>query len=123
MRNVILAEPYRPRAEQWLTTRDVARMLQVTGRWVRGLASLGRLTYEQTPNGMRIFRERDVLRLIETRARGRAQSRRELLAAVRPRMLRATIEPRQARMRLVLKKRKVTSACGSESAKFVRGSG
>lgn len=91
--------PEHPR--MWLTTRDAARMLAVTPRWVRGLACTEQIAYERTRSGVFLFREREVLRLVEQRAKGWARSRPELLAAVRPKMLRASLEPRQARFRLV----------------------
>jgi len=85
----------------WLTTTDVAKMLQVTPREVRYLARAGRLAFEQTRSGQRFFREREVVRVLEQRAKGRIRSRQELLAAVRPQMLRAPLAPRQTRFRLV----------------------
>jgi hypothetical protein len=100
MRNQILTE-------QWLTTGDAARMLQLTREGVRWLVRQERLPCEWTHRGARLFRKGVIKRLVEARAEGRIKSRGERLAALRPRMLRVDLEPRQlsldfsARLKLV----------------------
>jgi prophage antirepressor-like protein len=86
---------------RWLTTSDVARMLGVTADGVRWLTNHDGLTCERTHSGQRLFSEREVLRVVEQRAKARIRSRQELLATVRPQMVRAGLAPRQARFRLV----------------------
>lgn len=84
-----------------VTTAVAARMLSVTARHLRRLARDGDLPFEPTPSGQRIFRRGDVLKVAKDRANARGQRREELLADVRPRMLRAGGEPRQTRLRVV----------------------
>ncbi len=96
MRMRILAEEPR-----WLTTADAARALQVTPRWVRWLARMKELPCTQTRSGLWLFRESDVLRLAERRAKARGRGQAVWWAVVRPQMLKATLEPRQPRFRLV----------------------
>ena len=92
---------------QWLTTRDVARMLQLTVDGVRWLARSGGLPFEQARSGIRFFRLGDVRRLMVKRGDERIADRSARLAALRPRMLRVGLEPQQlvldfsARLRLV----------------------
>ena len=84
---------------RWLTTGDVARMLEVTEHGVRWLAKSGRLAYERTTSGQRLFRQGDVLRVVEQRAMSRVVGARPCTAPIG--------EPRQlslfgkARLRLV----------------------
>lgn len=85
----------------WLTTRDAARLLAVTPRWVRGLARAEQLRYEQTRSGLFLFRECEVLLLVAQRAKRRGRRREELLATVRPQMVRAGVGPRQTRFTLL----------------------
>jgi len=108
MRSCILAETYRPRDDdEWLTTGDVAKVLQTTREGVRWLVREKRLTCERTRSGVRLFRRGTVRRLAIARADARLRRRAEQLAALRPRMLRVDIEPRQlsldfsARLKLV----------------------
>jgi len=78
MRTRILAEDPARRSGNgltWLTTADVARMLEVTRHGVQWLARTGRLPHEQTVSGQRLFRSGDVLRLIERRATARLVGR------------------------------------------------
>lgn len=56
-----------PRKSQWLTTADVAQLVGVSDSGARWLARHGRLPYETTPSGQRLFRLDDVLRLVERR--------------------------------------------------------
>jgi len=63
-----LATPLDPR---WLTTADVARMLERTKRLVRWLARTGRLPHETTHAGQYLFLKRDVDRLVAQRATAR----------------------------------------------------
>jgi len=97
----------RPDDDQWLTTADVARLLERTPDGVRWLARTGQLTYQQTHSGVRLFRRGTVRRFVQARAEARLQRRTERLAALRPQMLRVNCEPRQlvldfsARLKLV----------------------
>ncbi len=79
----------------WLTTGDAARMLGVTADGVRWLARNQRLACLRTHSGQWLFRQSDVLHLVEQRAKARICSRPAMLRAVRPQMLRARLEPRQ----------------------------
>jgi DNA-binding transcriptional MerR regulator len=97
MRDRILAKP----KGDWLTTARVARMLRVTPQAVRWFARTGQLTSNGTCDGQWLFREEDVLRLAAQRAKRQGRSRYELLVAVRPQMLRASLAPKQARLRLM----------------------
>lgn len=78
-----------------LTTIDVARMLGITARGVRWLASEHRLTCERTRRGQALYRPVDIVRVVLQRAQARTWSRRQLLADLRPRMLRVGLDPRQ----------------------------
>ena len=85
MREVILAEGTRGGVRetwgtrrvgvQWLTTADVARMLEVTRQGVQWLARTGALPYEATTSGQRLFREHDMLRVVARRATARLVGR------------------------------------------------
>jgi hypothetical protein len=92
---------------EWLTTGDVARVLQISRNGVRWLVRQRRLTCEWTHSGVRLFRSGMVLRLMQQRATARIQRRGERLATLRLHMLRADLEPRQlsldfhARLQLV----------------------
>jgi hypothetical protein len=79
----------------WLTTATVARMVERSPRWVRWLARHDELPCELTDAGQRLFRRDTVMAYLERRARVHQQSRHERLAALRPKMLRCSIEPRQ----------------------------
>jgi len=79
----------------WLTTEDVAKVLDITTRWVRWLARAGELPCEVTESGQRIFRRADIRRVLIQRTEDRTCSRPALLAAVRVRMLKVGYEPRQ----------------------------
>jgi excisionase family DNA binding protein len=52
---------------RWYTTADVAKMLGVTVHGVRWLARNGRLPYEATASGQRLFRHDEVIALVERR--------------------------------------------------------
>lgn len=87
---------------QWLTTADVARMLERSPWSVRWLARTGRLACETTQSGQRLFRLGDVLRLVDQRAKARLRS----VYVGRSKFLSISGEPRQmslfrARLRLV----------------------
>ena len=75
MRGNILAEQYQNSRDdhygQWLTTADVARALAVTVDGVQWLARSGRIFFERTRSGQRLFRQGDVMRLVEHRAKRR----------------------------------------------------
>jgi hypothetical protein len=83
-----------------LTTGAVARMLDVTPRWVRWLAAHRQLACERTRSGVALFREGEVLRFMEQQAKTRAGNRAQHLRAVRLRMLQVGGH-RQPRLRLV----------------------
>jgi hypothetical protein len=59
--------------ERWLTTADAARMLDLTADGVRWLARQGRLPYERTPAGQRLFLQADVLNAVQHRACARVR--------------------------------------------------
>jgi hypothetical protein len=79
----------------WLTTRDTARLLQVTTRGVRWLAATKRLAATRTLSGQWLYRSDDVEKALLHRGRGRLLPRAEQLRAVRLHMLKVGIEPRQ----------------------------
>jgi len=79
----------------WLTTGDVARLLQVTPRGVRWLARAKRLTAERTRSGQWLFRQGDIERVMRQRGRDRMRTRGERLRDVRVQMLKVGLEPRQ----------------------------
>jgi len=79
----------------WLTTADVARLLNVTPQWVRWLARQGDLPCEITEAGQRIYRRADVRRVLIARVEAEARSGPAKLRVVRVRMLKAGLEPRQ----------------------------
>lgn len=79
----------------WLTTRDVAKVLRVSTRWVRWLARMRELPCEDTESGQRLFRRADVERALLQRTFAAACSRPAQLMAIRVRMLKAGYEPRQ----------------------------
>ncbi len=93
-------------ASQLITTAVAARMLQMTPDGVRWLARTEQIAYEQTGSQQRVFRRSEVLRVAELRTKARGRTRAELLAEVRPKMLRAGLEPRQTRIKLVTTKAK-----------------
>ncbi len=62
----------------WLTTADVARMLERSPRGVRWLADQEHLSCERTLSQQRLFRSSDVLRLVEKRAKARLRGVRVL---------------------------------------------
>jgi len=70
-------------------------MLERSVKGVRWLARHGRLPYEQTRSGQFLFREGIVRRVVEQRAANRINSRAQMLLAVRPRMVRVGVAPRQ----------------------------
>jgi hypothetical protein len=82
-------------------------MLQVTRNGVRWLVREQQLACEWTHSGRRLFRRGVVRQLVDQRAEARILSRAAHLVAVRPRMVRAGLEPRQlaldfsARLKLV----------------------
>jgi excisionase family DNA binding protein len=81
MQNEILVRS--PSQSQWYTTSDVAQLLGVTVHGVRWLARNGRLPYEATASGQRLFRHDDVITLVERR-RQRALFGRVRLRIVTP---------------------------------------
>jgi len=82
-------------AEGWLTTADAARMLERSVDGVRWLARQGQLPYERTLSGQFLFRAGVVQRVVAQRAVARTRNRSARLQALRPRMLRVGLEPRQ----------------------------
>lgn len=84
-----------PHDRQLLTTIDVARMLGVTARGVRWLAAERRLACERTRRGQALYRAEEIVRVVVQRAQARTWNRRQLLAALRPRMLHVGLDPRQ----------------------------
>src|SRR5947209_14530060 len=82
-------------AGQFLTTGEVARLLQVTPNGVRWLVRDARLACTRTHSGVRLFHPETVMQVMNERAKARIRSRAERLAALRPRMLRVDLEPRQ----------------------------
>lgn len=90
MRTRILAEfPRVSGGSAWLTTADVARMLEVTTDGVRWLARRGHLASQRTHSGQWLFRPGDAHRFAERRLQARLQG----LPRARPR--RTDGEPRQ----------------------------
>jgi hypothetical protein len=67
----------------------------MTPRGVRWLAQEGRLRYQATRSGQRLFLEADVMQLYVARGRDRLVGRAARLAAVHPAMLKAELEPQQ----------------------------
>lgn len=94
------ASPESPHHSVWLTTADVARMLELTSEGVRDLVRRQQLVCQRTRAGWRLFRFGDVQRLAERRMTARLTGK----LRVQPR---ARGEPRQlslfgsARLRLV----------------------
>ncbi len=68
---------------QFLTTGDVARMLERTPRGVRWLADQEHLTYQRTQSGQRLYWPDEVKRLAERRMEARLRGVRVL----RPRLI------------------------------------
>jgi hypothetical protein len=68
-----------PTRNRWLTTADAGRLLQLTVEGVRWLARTKQLVGERAVSGQWFFREWDVVRLAERRAKARIGIR-----AVRP---------------------------------------
>jgi hypothetical protein len=69
----------------WLTTGDLARLIDCTPRGARWIATQAGLACERTPGGYRLFRESDVLRLVRDRARARLRGVTRLRARKRGR--------------------------------------
>lgn len=76
---------------QWLTTSAVARMLERTPRSVRRFAEDGAVAAQRAENGYRLFRQSDVLQLVEHRAKARLRG----VTALRPKRMRVRGEPQQ----------------------------
>jgi len=95
MQTEILARSLLPR--QLLTTADAARMLLITVHGVRWLARNGRLPYEATASGQRLFKVDDVVALLERRRQGRLTSvpADRVIAVARPRQLTLLRRPRR----------------------------
>jgi hypothetical protein len=93
MRRSILAEQSRSRT--LVTTTGAARMLGVTVHGIRWMARAGRLRYETTASGQRLFRYGDLDVLIKERALARLVGWHE----ARPT---ADREPRQLSLRLMI---------------------
>ena len=85
-------------APYWLTTADVARMLELSRWGVLWLVKDSQLRCERTRSGQRLFRRGDVLDLIERRAKARGRGRLARLRARRVRMLKAELEPVQLKL-------------------------
>lgn len=75
----------------WLTTGDVARMLERTPRGTRWLADDQQMVCERTVNGQRLYRKTDVQRLVERRAEARLKG----VKVLRPRRMGSRDGPRQ----------------------------
>lgn len=101
------------RLPQVVTTAVAARMLQITPDGVRWLARTHQLAFELTGSCQRVYRRSEILRVAQARTEARGRRRQELLADVRPHVLRAPLRPTQLRIRIV--GRKVTSGSRSES--------
>jgi|Tabmets5t2r1_1033131.scaffolds.fasta_scaffold79062_2 excisionase family DNA binding protein len=54
--------------EEFLTTRDVSRLLDVSTEWVRALERQGRLPALKTRSGQRLFKAADVEHFAQERA-------------------------------------------------------
>lgn len=98
---VVSSIAYRRAEAPWLTTSGAARVLQLSTEGVRALVRAKELACQWTESGQRIFERKEVERCHVARGRARARHPRHLLADVRPRMLQAGLEPRQARLRVV----------------------
>src|SRR5438046_2598424 len=109
MRDRSVAEP------RWLTTADAAKRLDLTPRGVRWLARQQRLVSERTASGQWLFPREEIRRVLLARAEDRAQSRSAALRAVRCRMVRAHLEPRQLSMLPRLERTLVEAATGERS--------
>jgi DNA-binding transcriptional MerR regulator len=111
------------RSRQWFTTRDAARMLRLTVEGVKWLERTNVLPCERTLSGQRLFRQGDVLRLAEQRARARIRTRAEVYRMLR--VVRAGAAPQQLVLPLfgVRARRKVAAGSGSETSGILRGSG
>lgn len=66
MRTSNVAESSRP--SQFLTTADLARMLERTPRGARWIARQAALPYERTQSGQHLYQRDDARRLIDRRA-------------------------------------------------------
>jgi hypothetical protein len=75
MRTRILAEA-EPVVVTWLTTADVARLLDLSTNGVRWLAQEQRLASTVTASGQRLFRLSDVQRYAEARLLARLRAKR-----------------------------------------------
>lgn len=58
-------------ASDWLTTGGVARELELSPEGVRHLVRTKQLACERTPTGQRLFRQGEVMRLVQHRAQAR----------------------------------------------------
>lgn len=94
----ILAETWT--REKLMTTRDAARLLQISRQGVRKLVLLQQLPYEQTMSGQLLFRYGQVMKAVTERAASRVQRRGALLAAVRVRMLKASADGEASQLAL-----------------------
>jgi len=90
MRTQILAERYFGSIKPY-TTGDVARALDVTDEGVRHLVRDEQLACARTPSGQRVFRQGEVLRLVEQRAQARLTG----VTRLRPKKVGVRGEPRQ----------------------------
>lgn len=75
----------------WLTTGDVARLVERTPRGVRWLADEHGIASERMRSGQRLFRKDEILRLVDQRARARLAG----VTRLRPRRIGVRGEPRQ----------------------------
>ena len=85
----ILAEAYREQG--WWTTADVADALERSKRGARWIVDQAAIACDRTTRGYRLFRESDVLRLVDRRA----QARRRSVTALRPKKIGARGGPKQ----------------------------
>jgi len=81
---------HRAKAE-WLTTGDLARMVERTPRGARWIADQAHLDCQRTSSGQRLFRPRDVQRLADRRM----EARRRGVNVLRPKRVGVPGEPHQ----------------------------
>lgn len=94
MRVAILAEAYS--ARDWLTTADLARALERTRSGALWIVKQADVPCDRTTLGYRLFRQRDVLRLVQHRADARLRR----VTALRPKKLGVPGEPQQLALAL-----------------------
>ncbi len=86
----------------WILTTAAARLLQISATGVHHLVREGLLPCEVTLDGTRIFRLGLVRKVADRRELDRIRSRAARLRALRPRMIRANLHPRQLAFRFTV---------------------